>query len=327
MRRKFFFVIVTILLVLAMIASLKYGAVAITWQNIIETLTNFNPTEQGQQLVRTLRLPRMLGSVAVGAGLATAGGLMQGITNNPIADSGLLGINAGAGLGLALVFAITASPSPILAIAASFLGAFVALAIIYLASSKISLGLNPIRIVLLGSALSAFFAAISQSISLVFQLNQDMTFWYVGGTANISWQQLQLGFPLILLGLIGAFFLAPQITLISMGDETAITLGKSPSTIRKWSMAFVLLLAGTSVSLVGAVSFIGLIVPHVVRYFVGQDYRMVLPASALVGSLFFVVADIASRLIAPPLETPVGVLVTIIGVPMLLLQIRRGSVS
>lgn len=327
MKRKSFFIVGAFLLVLAMIASLKYGAVAITWQEIVKALTAFDANEQGQQLVRTLRVPRMLGSVAVGAGLATAGGLMQGITNNPIADSGLLGINAGAGLGLALVFAITASPNPVLAIAASFLGAFVALAIIYMASAKISLGMNPIRIVLLGSALSAFFAAISQSISLVFQLNQDMTFWYVGGTANISWQQLQLGFPLILLGLIGAVFLAPQITLLSMGDETAITLGKKPATIRKWSMAFVLLLAGTSVSLVGAVSFIGLIVPHVVRYFVGQDYRMVLPASALLGALFFVVADIASRLIAPPLETPVGVLVTIIGVPMLLLQIRRGSVS
>ncbi|MEO1772839.1 FecCD family ABC transporter permease [Candidatus Enterococcus ferrettii] len=327
MKRSVFFILTSLLLLLAMIASLKYGAVSITWQEIGNSFTSFDISEQGQQLVRTLRLPRMLGSVLVGAGFATAGALMQGITNNPIADSGLLGINAGAGLGLALVFAVTASPSPLLAIIASFFGAFVALIIIYIASSKLSIGFNPIRIVLLGAALSAFFSAISQSISLVFHLNQDLTFWYVGGTANISWQQLHWAFPLVLIGLLGTIFLAPQVTLLSMGDETAITLGKKPATIRKWSMTLVLLLAGTSVSLVGAVSFVGLIVPHVVRYFVGQDYRMVLPASALIGSLFFVIADIASRLIAPPLETPVGVLVTIIGVPLLLLQIRRGSVT
>lgn len=104
-----------------MVASLKYGAVSITWQEIGNSFTSFDVSEQGQQLVRTLRLPRMLGSVLVGAGFATAGALMQGITNNPIADSGLLGINAGAGLGLALVFAVTASPAPLMAIIASFL--------------------------------------------------------------------------------------------------------------------------------------------------------------------------------------------------------------
>lgn len=327
MKRRVFFLVAVVLLILSMIASLKYGAVSVSWQEIGKAFTTFDVSDQGQQLVRTLRLPRMLGSVLVGAGFATAGALMQGITNNPIADSGLLGINAGAGLGLAMVFAVSASPAPLTAIIASFLGAFVALMVIYIASSKLSIGFNPIRIVLLGAALSAFFSAISQSISLVFQLNQDMTFWYVGGSANISWQQLRWAFPLVLFGLIGAIFLAPQVTLLSMGDETAITLGKKPATIRKWSMAFVLLLAGTSVSLVGAVSFIGLIVPHVVRYFVGQDYQLVLPASALIGALFFVAADIASRLIAPPLETPVGVLVTIIGVPLLLLQIRRGDVT
>lgn len=324
-KRKYFFPVVFILLIAAMFLSLRYGAVTSKWTDVSQALLNFDPNNQGEQLVRYLRLPRMIGAVLVGAGFAISGALIQGITSNPIADSGLLGINSGAGLGLALVFAISSNPSPTAGVIGSFLGASVSIFLIYLVSSRVSFGLSPVRIVLLGAALSSFFAAISQSISLLFDLNQDMTFWFVGGTANLSWNQLQTIFPLILIGVLGACLISPQVTLLSMGDETAISLGKKPNRIRQLSMLFVLLLAGSSVALVGTISFIGLIVPHVVRFFIGHDYRYVIPASGLFGALFFVLADIASRLIAPPLETPTGVIVTIIGVPFLLLQIRKGS--
>lgn len=323
-KRKYFFPIVIILLIAAMILSLRYGSVTSRWSDVSQALTDFDPNNQGEQLVRCLRLPRMLGAVLVGAAFAISGALIQGITSNPIADSGLLGINSGAGLGLAIVFAISANPSPLAGITGSFLGASVSILLIYLVSRRVSFGISPVRIVLLGAALSSFFAAVSQSISLLFDLNQDMTFWFVGGTANLTWNQLQTIFPLVLLGIIGACLISPQVTLLSLGDETAVSLGKNPGRIRQLSMLFVLLLAGSSVALVGTISFIGLIVPHVVRFFVGHDYRYVIPASGIFGALFFVVADIASRLIAPPLETPAGVIITIIGVPFLLLQIRKG---
>lgn len=324
-KRQYFFPIVVIVLLAAMFLSLRYGAVTTKWSDVTQALFQFDPSNQGEQLVRYLRLPRMIGAVLVGAAFAISGALIQGITSNPIADSGLLGINSGAGLGLALVFAITGNPSPAAGVIGSFIGASVSIVLIYLVSSRVSFGLSPIKIVLLGAALSSFFAAISQSISLLFDLNQDMTFWFIGGTANLTWPQLRTIFPLILIGILGAFAISPQVTLLSMGDETAISLGKKPSRIRQLSMLLVLLLAGSSVALVGTISFIGLIVPHVVRYFVGHDYRYVIPASGLFGALFFVVADSFSRLIAPPLETPTGVIITIIGVPFLLLQIRRGS--
>ncbi|MDU5335315.1 iron ABC transporter permease [Enterococcus sp.] len=323
-KRKYFFPIVIILLIAAMILSLRYGSVTSKWSDVSQALTNFDPNNQGEQLVGYLRLPRMLGAVLVGAAFAISGALIQGITSNPIADSGLLGINSGAGLGLAIVFAISSNPSPLAGITGSFIGASVSILLIYLVSRRVSFGISPVRIVLLGAALSSFFAAVSQSISLLFDLNQDMTFWFVGGTANLTWNQLQTIFPLVLLGIIGACLISPQVTLLSLGDETAVSLGKNPGRIRQLSMLFVLLLAGSSVALVGTISFIGLIVPHVVRFFVGHDYRYVIPASGIFGALFFVVADIASRLIAPPLETPAGVIITIIGVPFLLLQIRKG---
>lgn len=324
-KRRYFFPVVFIVLLAAMILSLRYGAVTSKWSDVSQALLNFDPNNQGEQLIRYLRLPRMLGAVLVGTAFAIAGALIQGITSNPIADSGLLGINSGAGLGLAIVFAISSTPSPALGVLGSFIGASISILLIYLVSSRVSFGLSPVKIVLLGAALSSFFAAVSQSISLLFDLNQDMTFWFVGGTANLTWSQLQAIFPLILLGIIGALLISSQMTLLSMGDETAISLGKNPNRIRQWSMLFVLLLAGSSVALVGTISFIGLIVPHVVRFFVGHDYRYVIPASGMFGALFFVIADMASRLIAPPLETPTGVIITIIGVPFLLLQIRKGS--
>ncbi|MDT2673441.1 FecCD family ABC transporter permease [Enterococcus dongliensis] len=324
-RRNSFFPVVLILLLLAMLLSLRYGAVTSKWSDVTHALLHFDSSNQGEQLIRYLRLPRMLGAVLVGAAFAISGALIQGITSNPIADSGLLGINSGAGLGLALVFALTTNPSPTMGVIGSFLGASISVLLIYFVSTRVSFGLSPIRIVLLGAALSSFFAAISQSISLLFDLNQDVTFWFVGGTANLTWNQLQTISPLIVLGIIGACLISPQVTLLSMGDETAISLGKNPNRIRQLSMILVLLLAGSSVALVGTISFIGLMVPHVVRFFVGHDYRYVILASGFFGALFFVVADIASRLIAPPLETPTGVIITLIGVPFLLLQIRKGS--
>lgn len=325
MKRRIFFPAVALLIVMTIVISLKFGAVTSSWHELYQSIFDFNRESQVQQLVRTLRIPRTLGALFVGASLAAAGALMQGITSNPIADSGLLGINAGAGLGLALVFVMMPAPTPTVAILGSFLGAFIAIVIIYFASSTPSIGMSPIRIILLGAAISAFFTSLSQSISLIFNLNQDITFWLVGGASNISWEQIKLTLPIMFLGLVGTFFIGPQITLLSMGDEAAVALGRNPQKIRKWTMFLVLLLAGTSVSLVGTVSFVGLIVPHVVRYFVGYDYRILLPASILAGGLFFVVADCASRFVAQPTETPVGVIITIIGVPFLLLQIRRGS--
>lgn len=324
-KRRWFFPVVIVLLLLAMLFSLRYGAVTSKWADVSQALLDFNKNHQGEQLIRSLRLPRMIGAVLVGAGFAISGALMQGITANPIADSGLLGINSGAGLGLAVVFAFIPNPPPTIGVLGSLIGATIAILLIYLASTKISFGLSPVRIVLLGAALSAFFSAISQSINLLFDLNQNLTFWFVGGTGNITWGQLYTIFPLILVGVVGANLLSPQVTLLSLGDEAAIALGKKPTRIRRLSMLFVLLLAGSSVALVGTISFIGLIVPHVVRYFVGHEYRYVILASGLFGALFFVVADVAARLIAPPLETPTGVIITVIGVPFLLLQIRKGS--
>lgn len=325
MKKKIFFLFIVVLLVLASVSSLRYGASDNSWREIYHALLQLGGNNQTQQLIYYLRLPRTIASLFIGAAFAGSGALMQGITHNPLADSGLLGINAGAGLGLALVFAFT-NPTSAMTMFASFTGAAIALAIIYIASSRIIFVRSSIHMVLLGAAIGSFFTALSQSIRLLFNLNQEITFWFVGGSANVTWPQIQIAVPVMTLGIMGAWLLRNQITLLSIGDEAAISLGKNPQRIRQLSMFCVLLLAGTAVSLVGAISFLGLIIPHIVRFFVGHDYRWVIPATVLFGAFFFVVADVLSRLIAPPLETPVGVIVTLIGVPLLLLQIRKGNV-
>lgn len=326
MKKHIFFGLSTLFLILALAASLKYGAVTSSWHEVWQTLSAFDKNEPIQLLIQQLRIPRTLASAAVGAAFAVSGALMQGVTNNPLADSGLLGINAGAGLGLAIAFAFMPTPKPVITITASFIGAAVALSIVYFASSRITFARSSIRMVLLGTAISSFFTAVSQSLSLLFDMNQDITFWLVGGTGNVTAPQIKIALPLILLAIGGACVISQEITLLSMGDETAVSLGKNPQKIREKAMICVLLLAGTAVSLVGTISFLGLIIPHIVRFFVGHDYKQVIPAAAVFGALFFVLADVGSRLIAPPLETPVGVLVTLIGVPLLLVQVRRGDV-
>lgn len=301
MKKNWFFFLLIILLIIATVSSLKYGAIENSWQEVRDSFLRFDTTNQTHQLIYYLRFPRTIASLAVGAAFAASGALMQGITHNPIADSGLLGINAGAGLGLALAFAFSTTPTPFVTILSSFIGAAIVLAVIYAASNRSIFARSPIYMVLLGAAIGSFFTALSQSIRLLFNLNQEITFWFVGGSGNVTWPQLKVALPVILVGLIGSWLITKQVTLLEMGDETAV-------------------------SLVGTISFLGLIVPHVVRFFVGHDYRFVIPAATLFGALFFVVADIGSRLFTPPLETPVGVIITLIGVPLLLIQIRRGNV-
>lgn len=323
--KRLFFPLAVGLLFVIVLLSVRYGSVNLSLHQMSQALFHFDTKDQSQQIIHNLRLPRTIGAVLVGASFATAGAMMQGISGNPLADSGLLGINAGGGLGLAVAFVLFQQPQTYQVIIASFIGSAISVAAVFFGSQKTGTGIDSVRLLLLGTALSAFFSAISQGLSMMFNLNQDLVFWYVGGTANITWAQLQICLPIILLALGCAFSLARGITLVSLGDELAIGLGKNPSLIRGFTLLVVLVLAGTSVTLVGTISFVGLIVPHVIRFFVGNDYRYVLPASAIGGAILVTLADVLSRFVQPPLETPMGVLLAIIGVPFLLFQVRRGK--
>lgn len=312
-------------LVFAIALSISFGAADIKLATVWTAVFHFNPDLTPHQIIREIRLPRVLGAAMVGACFAVAGALMQGLTRNPLADSGLLGLNAGAAFMLALCFAFFPGLPYMYLIMYSFLGAGVGAGIVYGIGSMSRGGLTPMRLVLAGAAVSALLGALGEGVALYFRISQDLAFWYAGGVSGTKWMHLQIMSPWIIAAIIGAMILSRSITLLSLGEEVAIGLGQRTKTIKLFGMIIVIVLAGTAVSVVGAVGFVGLIIPHLTRFLVGHDYRWIIPCSVVLGSLLVVLADLGARMINPPFETPIGALIALIGVPFFLYLARKGG--
>lgn len=311
----FFLVILTIAAVFAAILSVFLGSTDISWQTVLEALFRPDLTSHQQIAVVELRLPRTIGDLLVGAGLASAGALMQGMTRNPLADSGLLGINAGASFGLALCLAFFSNVTFGLTIFVSFLGAAVSVFLVFGLLLLKHRKLDATRLVLAGLAVSMFLTALTQGISILTNTGQSLTFWSAGGTAGIRMDQLKIAAPVLIAALIAALLLSRQVSLLSLGEEAARSLGLNLNRSRLLTILVVLLLAGTSTALAGPVAFVGLLVPHIVRRFAGGRYEAILPCSMMLGALMMVLADILSRTLNAPTETPVGLIFAVIGVP------------
>lgn len=311
------------LLVLCMAVSISLGAKDIKLSVVWEAIGRFNPDLTDHQIIRALRMPRTLACALTGAALAVAGSIMQGMTRNPLADPGLLGINAGAGFMLAISFAFIPHLAFNQLILMSFVGAAAATVLIYGIGSLSRGGLTPVRLALAGAAISALLVALSQGIALKYRIGQSLDFWLFGGAAGVRWAQVDVILPWIGGGLLVALALAPYITILSLGDETAAGIGVRVGLIKLIGSVVILILAGASVAVVGFVSFIGLMVPHITRSLVGVSYRWIVPCSAILGALLFVLADLGARLVKPGAETPVGALIAIVGVPFFLYLARR----
>jgi iron complex transport system permease protein len=311
------------LLLLGIAVSVSFGAADIKLSVVWSAVFHFDPEIMDHQIIRELRLPRVLGGAMVGASFAVAGAIMQGMTRNPMADSGLMGINSGAGFALALCFAFFPNLSFMYLILYSFVGAGVGAGVVYGIGSLAKGGLTPARLVLAGAAFSALLSALSEGVALYFHIGQDLAFWYAGGVAGTKWIQLKIMFPWIGAALIGAMVISRSITMLSLGDDVAKGLGQRTGLVKLAGALIVLILAGSSVAVVGAVGFIGLIIPHLTRFFVGVDYRWIIPCSAILGSLLAVFADLTARMINPPNETPLGAIIALIGVPFFLYLARK----
>lgn len=303
--------------------SVLTGAADISFFTVWEAIFRFDPEQMEHQIIRELRLPRVLGGAIVGAGLAVAGAVMQGMTRNPMADSGLLGLNAGAGFMLALCFAFVPSLPFTALMLCSFLGAGMGAGLVFGIGSLSRGGLTPVRLVLAGAAVSALLVALSEGIALYYQIGLDLAYWYAGGVTGIQWRHLQLMLPWSGGALIAAVALSRSITMLSLGEEVAIGLGQRTKLVKLAGTAIVLVLAGSAVSVAGSLGFIGLMIPHVARFLVGVDYRWIIPCSAVLGSLLVVFADLAARMVNPPYETPVGALIALLGVPFFLYLARK----
>lgn len=310
-------------LLLSIAWSTSYGAANIHLTTVWDAIVHFNPDILDHQIIQTIRLPRVIGGALVGACFAVAGAIMQGITRNPLADSGLLGINAGAGFVVALSFAFIPGLSFMYLMFFSFLGAGLGAALVYGIGSLTRDGLTPIRLMLAGAALTSLLIALTEALSFYYNVDQDIAFWNAGGAAGTKWLHIKIIFPWIAGAMIGAIVLSRSITLLSLGDDIAKGLGQHTTIIKLLCAIVVLVLAGSAVSVIGAIGFVGLIIPHLARYVVGVDYRWIIPCSAVLGSLLVVLSDLAARMINPPHEAPVSAVIALIGVPFFLYLARK----
>lgn len=303
--------------------SITKGAAEIPLQTVWEAILHFDDEISHHLIVVELRLPRVIASALVGTAFAVAGAVMQGMTRNPMADSGLLGLNSGAGFALSVCFAFFPGMGHMQIILFCFLGAALGAGLVNGAAALRRGGATPMRLVLAGAAVSALLSALSQGIALYFHVAQDIMFWTVGGVAGSNWAQVSVIAPWIAAALLGAVVLSRSISLLSLGEDVAKGLGLNTALINVLCSAVVLVLAGASVSVVGAVGFVGLIVPHLARYLVGVDYRRIIPSSAVLGALLMVTADLGARTLNPPFETPIGALISLVGVPFFLYLARK----
>lgn len=322
-RFSFYMVIGIILLFFACFLSISFGAAEITVKNAWTAIFAFDPSSTEHQTIVTLRVPRTIADMIVGSSLAVCGAIMQGTTKNPLADSGLMGISSGATFSMAVVLALFPHFSYFQMLLVSFLGASLTTGLTYFVASSGRRGMTPQRLVLAGISISMLFGAMSSYLSIKYHLGHALMYFTAGGTAGAKWNELLIVLPFFLVGLLISIVLSPGITMLSLGDEVAVGLGLNIQQIRAFSTIIVLILTGLSVVVIGPVSFVGLIIPHIVRYFVGVDYRFIIPASILYGALFTVLADLIGRLINRPFETPIGIIFSLIGVPFFLYLVRK----
>jgi len=314
----------TVALVLSFVLAMLFGAKETSLYDLWLAITSTS-SDDNVLILQEIRLPRELAAILIGAAFAVSGAIMQGVTRNPLADPGLLGLTAGANMALAIAFVWFPGISYYGIMIACFLGSALGAVLVIILSSVGKGSLSPIRVVLAGAAVSAFLYAISSGVSLVFKLTKDVSMWTAGGLIGTNWGQLQAIAPVILIGIAIALIYSNQLTILSLSDDVAIGLGQKLVRIKTILFILVILLTGAAVALVGSIAFVGLMIPHIVRLIVGTDYRYILPFSAVAGAIFMLLADTLGRTINAPYETPMAAIVAMVGLPFFLLVVRKGG--
>lgn len=308
----------------AMMGSIAFGVTNIPLTEVWNSFAHYNGGNE-HLIILTARVPRALIAAAVGASLAIAGALMQVITRNPIASPSTLGVNAGAAFFIIMAAGWLGVDGLQAFTLVALIGAAVSGGIVFMLGSIGRDGMTPVKITLAGASMAAFFHSLTQGLMLSDgKMFDQVLIWLVGSVAGRDLNQLNAVWPYMAAGMLIALLLGRHLNALSMGDDIAQSLGQKTALIKLLAAAAVILLAGASVAAAGPIAFIGIIIPHIVRYFIGNDYRWILPYSAVLGAILLVTADLGSRYIAMPKEVPVGVMTAIIGVPFFVYIARKG---
>lgn len=314
-------------LALASIASLAIGARSIPPLEVWQILLG-DDTGQNAAVITQLRVPRTLIAIVAGAALGVAGALIQAVTRNPLADPGILGVNAGAAFALAIGSGLIGVSGALGTLTLAYLGAFAASVLVYAIGSLGRGGTSPVRLILAGVALGAVLAGITRAIVLTDRERfAGMTAWESGSLLDRDADLLWYAVPFVLLGLGIALAIGSSLNAIALGDDLASALGANVLRTRILAVTAVMLLAGTATALAGPIAFVGLMVPHAVRWITGPDQRWILGYSVVAAPTLLLLADVLGRVLISPGELPAGVVTALIGAPVLIVLVRQRKAS
>lgn len=315
-------IILVVLICIASLIALTVGSAGYGVKDIIDVL--FYETEGPVRVVVfNLRLPRLLLALIVGSALSVAGALLQSVMRNPLADPGSIGVSAGAGtaaITILLLFPSLTGAVPLFA----FVGATLTCLLIYSMAWKG--GIDPIRIILSGVAINSVLGAYNGLLQLLNSDNlQGVLAFMNGSLSGRSWDQVKIAAVYGFIGLVLGFACIKHANILLLGEEMAKSLGVNVSAMRLVLSAVSAFLAAATVSVVGMIGFVGLVVPHIARMLVGSDYKALLPVCTLLGALVLLIADTVGRTIVPGMEIPVGIVMAVIGGPFFLYMLRKSG--
>ncbi|RJQ75501.1 iron ABC transporter permease [Pseudonocardiaceae bacterium YIM PH 21723] len=318
-----------VVLVIAGALSLIIGARGLSLSEVWNGL--FSPPGNDQQvdialIVNTVRVPRTILAIIAGVALGVSGALIQGHTRNPIADTGLLGVNTGASFAVVFVIYLFGFTNPYQYVWFAFAGAAIAGVVVFGLSSIGRGAGNPLTLALVGQGITVFLAAITTAVALA---NRDalnaLRFWNAGSVAGVGYKVIWSAAVFIAIGLVMALATLPALNLLNLGDDVARGLGVNIALNRTLGLAAITLLAGAATAACGPIAFVGLMVAHVARYLAGPDYRWLVPYTALLGAIALLLCDIVGRVVAPPGELAVGIVVALVGAPFFAALVWRGK--
>lgn len=323
-NKKSIIIAFIVLFFISFFISVGNGAVKLSPFKIIKTIL-YEKDTSNFQIIWNVRLPRTIVALLVGISLSLAGAILQGVMRNPLASPSTIGVSAGAGLTTLIILILFPNLYYLVPLGA-FVGALGATLLIYfLAWNQ---GVMPTRLILAGVAVSSLFGAGNNALMTFYpERVSGVLGFMVGGLSSINWQDVRMIFPYTIIGIISILFLPNKLNILLLGDEVAIGLGIDVEKTRFIFIILSSLLAGSAVSVVGLLGFVGLIVPHIVRILIGSDYRYLFPGTILFGGSILMLCDTLSRVLFAPMEIPVGIIMSALGAPffLYLLRMRRGS--
>lgn len=320
-------VVAVALLALLLLVSVAVGAKSIPLGDVVRVLLHDDGSEQAA-IVRDLRIPRTLVALAVGCSLGLAGALMQAITRNPLADPGLLGVDAGAAAAIVVAIALLGVSGTGGYVWFAFVGAALASLVVYALGSRGRGGATPVRLALAGTAVLAALTAFVEGVTLMDPLAfDDFRFWRVGSVSGRGMDALLPVLPFLLAGTLIALALARPLNALALGDDAGRALGAHVGRTRALTAVAIVLLCGGATAVAGPIIFVGLTIPHVARAICGPDLRWALPYSLLLGAILLLASDVVGRLVVRPGELQVGIVTALVGAPVFIALVRRRRIA